>query len=84
MSDEDRHLLWQAMHALSDARRLWPQRHPASGMIVGIDDDCRQTYDQITATRDAILARLAVKEDLQDALPVHQRKPPPFDFSEDA
>lgn len=60
---EDEQLLTQAMHALSDARRLWPQKHPASGMIVGIDQDCHQTYDQITAARDAILARLAIKSE---------------------
>lgn len=61
MSEDDRRLLVQAMHALSDALRLWPAKHPAAGMIVGIEDDCRRTYEQIKATRDDIFNSLAVQ-----------------------
>jgi hypothetical protein len=57
--ERDRALLLQVASALSDARRLWPARHPATGMIVGIEDDCRQTYDRLTAALDAITARLS-------------------------
>lgn len=57
--DRDKALLLQAASALSDARRLWPQKHPAAGMIVGIEDDCRQTYERLTAALEAITIRLS-------------------------
>jgi hypothetical protein len=56
---DDTGIMRQAAVALSDARRLWPARHPASGMIIGIEDDCRQTYERITAALDVITARLS-------------------------
>ncbi len=58
MTEDDRKLLTQAAFALIDARRLWPARHPASGMIVGIDQDCRDTYERINAALNAIQDRL--------------------------
>lgn len=42
-------LLERAARALADAKRLWPARHPAAGMIIGIEQDCAESYERVCA-----------------------------------
>lgn len=52
MTDQDKQIIQQAIAALHDAKRLWPAKHPATGMIIGIEEDCERTYARLS---DAIL-----------------------------
>lgn len=66
MTEEDRALFTQAKLALIDARRLWPARHPASGLIVGIEEDCAKTYECIQRAIEALQVRLYAPVDPGD------------------
>lgn len=47
-----------ALVALKDAKRLWPARHPAQGMIVGIEEDVASTYNRIEEAIAAVQAAI--------------------------
>lgn len=59
LSDEDKRLLMECASTLSDARRLWPARHPAAGMIVGVEDDSKAVYERLSQTLEKVTARLS-------------------------
>lgn len=62
MTDQDRQLMMEAAAALGDAKRLWPARHPAAGMIVGIENDCQEVYQRLAAVQAKLFERAAFKE----------------------
>ena len=47
-----------ALVALKEAKRLWPTRHPAQGMIVGIEEDVASTYNRIEEAIVAVQAAI--------------------------
>jgi hypothetical protein len=60
LSDEA--LFARAAMALSDARRLWPARHPAAGLIMGVEDDSRRVYEMMGAVIEDLTQRLTRKD----------------------
>ena len=58
-----------ALEALKNAKRLWPVNHPASGLIEGIEEDARGTYDHITTAIEELalaMAESGAKRDTND------------------
>ena len=56
MTDDD--LFCQALDAITRAIRLWPARHPAEGMLMGVREENLAAYEAMQAIRTQIEARL--------------------------
>ena len=54
MTDRDRDAIINAMSAMTDAISLWPAKHPAAGMVMGIQEASDIAYGRMKVARDRL------------------------------
>jgi len=58
MTDQERDTISNVLGAVSGAIGIWPQKHPAAGMVMGIQEQSDQTYERLKSAQGALLKML--------------------------
>jgi len=58
MTDEERGAMFLAVGAMSGAIALWPARHPAAAMIIGVQDASDAAYAGMKNAQNRLLELL--------------------------
>ena len=58
MSDKERDAMFSAIGAMGAAIALWPARHPAAGMIMGVQDASDAAYSGMKSAQSRLLELL--------------------------